>query len=222
MAGAPLPPMEKRKEVLLERWHSHTAQCKTCQRVGPSDRAQNLRCAPFHEPKAFGVERMDPLAKLVAMWIGCLELGLHSSMRTAVHCAGIQDCQSCPICGSCSGGGLGIWLGSGTRPGHCTCVEGFRMPGGRQASSLTVNEQCRDIHCLLLSFTSCASEITPLLGCTSVKHPSNAARVQVGPHATGLKALCAAGMAACGGAWSALQRLAQRFIYVEWNHALND
>ena len=36
MAGAPLPPMEKRKEVLLERWHSHTAQCKTCQRVGPS------------------------------------------------------------------------------------------------------------------------------------------------------------------------------------------
>ena len=36
MAGAPLPPMERRKEVLLERWHSHTAQCKTCQKVlGP-------------------------------------------------------------------------------------------------------------------------------------------------------------------------------------------
>ena len=38
MAGAPLPPMEKRKDVLLERWHSHTAQCKTCQKVGPHSR----------------------------------------------------------------------------------------------------------------------------------------------------------------------------------------
>lgn len=35
MAGAPLPPMEKRKEVLLERWHSHTMQCKSCQKVRP-------------------------------------------------------------------------------------------------------------------------------------------------------------------------------------------
>ena len=35
MAGAPLPPMEKRKEVLLERWHSHTMHCKSCQRVRP-------------------------------------------------------------------------------------------------------------------------------------------------------------------------------------------
>lgn len=33
MAGMPLPPMERRKDVLLDRWHSHTAQCKTCQRV---------------------------------------------------------------------------------------------------------------------------------------------------------------------------------------------
>ena len=31
-----------------------------------------------------------------------------------------------------------------------------------------------------------------------------------------------AGMAACGAAWVALRRLAQGFIYVEWNHALND
>ncbi len=36
MAGQPLPPMERRKEVLLERWHSHTMQCKSCQQVcGP-------------------------------------------------------------------------------------------------------------------------------------------------------------------------------------------
>ena len=33
MAGMLLPPMERRKDVLLDRWHSHTAQCKTCQRV---------------------------------------------------------------------------------------------------------------------------------------------------------------------------------------------
>ena len=39
MAGMPLPPMERRKDVLLDRWHSHTAQCKTCQRVRCPDAA---------------------------------------------------------------------------------------------------------------------------------------------------------------------------------------
>lgn len=41
MAGAPLPPMERRKDVLLERWHSHTAQCKTCSKVGATQAARS-------------------------------------------------------------------------------------------------------------------------------------------------------------------------------------
>ena len=41
MAGAHLPPMERRKEVLLERWHSHTTQCKSCQKVGATQAARS-------------------------------------------------------------------------------------------------------------------------------------------------------------------------------------
>lgn len=46
MAGMPLPPMERRKEVLLDRWHSHTQQCKTCQRVRCPEAA--LPCPALH------------------------------------------------------------------------------------------------------------------------------------------------------------------------------
>ncbi|CAL5224943.1 g7712 [Coccomyxa viridis] len=105
MARAPLPPMEKRKDVLLERWHSHTAQCKTCQ-------------------KGFKIVRAAQLAAIALAAV--LAFGLAAA------------------------------LGQGTAP------------------------VSRASACLV------------------------------------------AGMTACGAAWLALQRLAQSFIYVEWNHALNE
>ncbi|CAK0787743.1 hypothetical protein CVIRNUC_010965 [Coccomyxa viridis] len=105
MAGMPLPPMERRKEVLLDRWHSHTAQCKTCQRGFKLVKAAQLAAVAL---------------AVVLAW------------------------------------GLAAALGQGVAP------------------------------------------LSKVSACILV------------------------GMAACGAAWVALRRLAQGFVYVEWNHALND
>ena len=61
MAGMPLPPMERRKEVLLDRWHSHTAQCKTCQRVRCPAAAMPCQALHGRRRHAAGLSRTSTL-----------------------------------------------------------------------------------------------------------------------------------------------------------------